>query len=338
MELTETGAYHPIFPLIPPSELKRQIRINKEGMRKDLSPIFESKGIFCPEMAFTGGVAAQLKSLEYEWTVADDGNLDYYGLANPYNKIYRQNGFCVFLRSRLWSDRFALDNNNWKHGKDFVDQLVDSLMNWIGRDDGYVIIALDGETFGHHQKKFNKKFLEEMFDALEQAQSEPENEIATAHLSDIFQMSGANIAENPKFLQVSQFIPPSSWSTSRKDIERKDYFAWWKSKGNEIQRLHWLLLNLVLDCVRNTEGNDELERDMDKAMYSCQFWWSNIWKFNKNDPNPGEIYKGVFNLRRILHKATKNDNNKEKLEQGEKILRQLVTEIEKNRHIFLGEF
>ena len=73
-------------------------------------------------------------------------------------------------------------------------------------------------------------------------------------------------------------------------------------------------------------------------MYSCQFWWSNIWKFNKNDPNPGEIYKGVFNLRRILHKATKNDNNKEKLEQGEKILRQLITEIEKNKHIFLGEF
>ena len=312
LELTETGAYHPIFPLIPACEVEKQIQINHQGNQRLLSPVFKPEGVFPPEMAFTGGLASQFKSLGYQWTIADDGNLDYYGIEVPYNKIYCQDDFGVFLRSNYWSNRFANDTNTWSCGKDFVDDLLECMQHWMGEQDGYLIIALDGESFGHHQKKFNEDFLGELFDAL----VDSKDKLRTVHLSELYQ----------RFPKTAQFIPPGSWSSDRIDIQNRDYFSWWKSHRNEIHRLHWLFIDLVLESVRN-QNETSLNEDMDKALYSCQFWWAGYWKFD-----PKEIYKGVFNLRRILHKSTDLSRDKSTLHQGESIFRQLVTEIEKKKH------
>src|SRR5438093_1547674 len=34
LELTTTGAYHPIFPLIPPSEIQKQLELNQRGNQR----------------------------------------------------------------------------------------------------------------------------------------------------------------------------------------------------------------------------------------------------------------------------------------------------------------
>ncbi len=313
LELTATGAYHPLFPLIPLKEVKRQIAINQAGNRRLLSAAYNPEGIFPPELAFDGPLVSLFKTLGYKWTIADDSNVQYYGVEVPYNNVYSFNGFAVFLRSNLWANRFANYRGEWPRGKDFVEELLGSLDRWMGDDDGYMIIALDGETFGHHHPALDDVFLSGVFEALHSAG----DRLRTAHLADLL----------CQFPIVPSFIPPGSWSTDQADTRNRDFFSWWKSRRNRIHQLQWQFTNLVLEKVRRLD-EEEINEDMDRALYSCQFWWASYWKFN-----PPEIYKGAFNMMRILQKAMDMLGRPDHrwLKEGEVIFRELVTEIEKKR-------
>ncbi len=314
LELTDSGAYHPIFPLIPFDEIKRQLQLNRVGNQQHISPKFKPTGIFPPEMAFEARHAPLFKEMGYEWTITDDGNLGYYGIEAPYNKIYCCEGFGVLLRSNHWSNKFAhFKQGQWKSAREFVEELDTGLEQWMGNNDGYVIIGLDGETFGHHHPELGKDFLPEMFEVLR----EYKHRIQLATLSEIFN----------RFPKTPQFIPPTSWSTDRVNIEQKDYFSWWKSHQNKIHTLQWEFTNLVLEKVRGIV-NEDINKEMDKALYSCQYWWACFWKFN-----PGEIYKGAFNMMKILqHAAELLNNNYELIKEGEDIFKQLILEIKKEEH------
>ena len=150
LELTATGAYHPIFPLIPESEVVKQIDLNRRGMQATVSTAYDPEGVFPPELAFNGHLVSLFKRMGFKWTIADDGNLSYYGTEVPHNKVYSFDGLPVLLRSNLWSNKFARYDGSWRHGSDFVTDLTRELERWMGQGDGYLIIALDGETFGHH--------------------------------------------------------------------------------------------------------------------------------------------------------------------------------------------
>lgn len=319
LELTATGAYHPVFPLIPSAEVDRQIKINQLGNQRLLSASFKPKGIFPPELAFDGRLASTFRSLGFEWTIADDSGIQTSGSEIPYNRIYDFGGIAVFLRSNYWANKFANYDGRWKSGKDCVADLLDGMSRWMGDDDGYVIVALDGETFGHHHPSLNDKFIRGLFEALRGAREH----LQTAHLSFLL----------TKFPRVSHFVPPGSWSTDSADRGRQDYFSWWKSIANPVHQLQWKLVNLVLQKVRAI-NHDELNQEMDKALYSCQFWWASYWKFN-----PGEIYRGAFNVMRILQWATdvlhQDDQMFDQdtdLREGEILMRQLVTEVECGNH------
>lgn len=323
LELTATGAYHPVFPLIPMSEVKKQIELNREGNVRLLSPKFSPDGIFPPELAFDGSLVSLFKREGYKWTIADDSNIVSYGTEVPHDKVYTFDGFAVFLRSNHWANRFANYRGEWTSGGDFVEELLDALDGWIGSKDGYLIIALDGETFGHHDPRLDETFLRELFDALRKA----EGRIRTARLSDLY--------SNRRFRHVPAFIPPGSWSTDEPDARNRDYFSWWKSRHNRIHQLQWQFTRLVLDKVRRLP-DPEINAEMDEALYSCQYWWASFWKFS-----PDEVYKGAFNMMRILHKAAHllSGQDSEPLDalnhhlvEGEDIFRRLVTEIEKKHH------
>jgi predicted glycosyl hydrolase (DUF1957 family) len=312
LELTTTGAYHPIFPLIPEEEVKRQLEINVSGIRRLLAPSFDPKGVFPPEMAFDGNLVPMFKSLGYEWTIADDSNLSHYVDEIPYNKIYSFEGLAVFLRSNHWTNKFANYSCTWRSGRDAVNELKGSLDQWFGANNGYLIIALDGETFGHHHPQLGETFLVELFQAFRDAH----DDLQLTHLSEIYQL----------FPKVPEFIPPGSWSTDQENIMARDYFSWWKSNRDKIHQLQWEFTDFVLGKVRQLDINQEINTEMDKALYSCQYWWACFWKFN-----PGEIYKGAFNMMQILQKAAELLGDYSGIREGEEIFRRLVTEIEKKQ-------
>jgi len=55
LELTATGAYHPLFPLIPQREVQRQLELNQQGNERLLAANFQPEGVFPPELALTCG-------------------------------------------------------------------------------------------------------------------------------------------------------------------------------------------------------------------------------------------------------------------------------------------
>jgi predicted glycosyl hydrolase (DUF1957 family) len=310
LELTESGAYHPIFPLIPHEEVETQLRLNREGHQKLIDPQLTPRGIFPPEMAFEPRLVSVFKKLGYQWTIADDFSLSHYGIDTPYNKIYSCEDMAVFLRSNFWSNKFARYQGQWRSGKDFVEELITGMNQWMGKQDGYLIIALDGETFGHHHPTLGEAFLHEMFQAFVDRQAE----IQLTHLSDLY----------GHFNHVPQFIPPSSWSMDEKNIQDRDYFTLWKSPGNAIHKLQWDFTYYVLDQVRSIVDN-QINAEMNKSLFSCQYWWASFWKFD-----PVMIYKGAFNLMQILQQIG-GRLGYERIEEGEKIFRALVAEVEKRQ-------
>lgn len=321
LELTATAAYHPILPLIPEDEVQRQLEINLKGNRRYLSQDFDPEGVFPPEMAFDGGLAGLLAQDRYRWAVADDGILGHFDRPIPYDWIYQFAGIGVFLRSNDWSNRFATADPNWREGADAFRDILDGLEQWMGPRDGYLVIALDGETFGHHHKRLNADFLRGLFEPFREHQ----DRIRLSHLSSLF--------DNPRFPKRSGFIPPGSWSFDAVDIHRGDHFAWWKAIGNEVHAYQWALLDLVRNEVGKS-ADEGLRREMDKALYSCTFWYASIWQFNPD--SAGQVYKGAFLLMKILQAAVAQPERIEPLERGERMLRDLVTRIEIERHKMLS--
>lgn len=131
LELTATAAYHPILPLIPVSEVTRQLKINRDGNRRLLSHSFDPEGVFPPELAFSGHLVPLFRSLGYKWTVADDGLFRTSPTAPTYDRVFSFEGFAVFLRSNLWANKFANYDGLWKHGREFVAELIASMTSWM---------------------------------------------------------------------------------------------------------------------------------------------------------------------------------------------------------------
>jgi len=56
IEITGTGKYHPILPLIPPEEAKRQIELNHKTNAYFFGGAYRPNGFFPPEMAYSGDI------------------------------------------------------------------------------------------------------------------------------------------------------------------------------------------------------------------------------------------------------------------------------------------
>ncbi|MFW9826634.1 MAG: hypothetical protein ACFFEY_03330 [Candidatus Thorarchaeota archaeon] len=292
VEIVGTAKFHPILPLIPIKEVKHQIHMNEELNKREFKH-WERKGFFPPELAISGSIAKQIRDLGYKWVIMS-------GIACPiewpYDKIYTSpNGLQLFFRDDILSNKIAFNDIT---AKNFVKELKNIHKNNDKSNLSYIITALDGETFGHHIKNYEKTFLDQCLELIAK-----DEKIKIIFISDL---------ENYFPTAKNTIIPKeSSWSTTHEDLNADIPYPLWNHPGNTIHKYYWKLmksLNNILDLLenqdfkKNTDFNSYYQTARwfyDRGLYSCPTWWSNpmnqTW-------SPNLIYKGID----LLMKAALN--------------------------------
>jgi alpha-amylase/alpha-mannosidase (GH57 family) len=300
VEIVGTAKFHPILPLIPKKEAQHQIQMNELINKREFGR-WERKGFFPPEMAISGGVAKYIRQLGYKWVIMS-------GIACPvewpYDKIYTSpNGLQLFFRDDILSNKISFKSITTKGFIKAIKEIFQSENKLKGKPakniDRYIITAMDGETFGHHIKNYEKTFLKKVLDFI--SEDDSIKIISISELDQHFPISNKKI------------IPrESSWSTTHEDIQNNIPYPLWNHPDNNIHRYYWKLV-ISLNNLMNLADNLDLATDWNvenyyntarwyysRGLYSCPTWWSNP---QNKTWSPNLIYKGVELLMRAALNA-----------------------------------
>ncbi|MDD3296315.1 MAG: hypothetical protein PHU64_03035 [Candidatus Omnitrophica bacterium] len=296
IEFVESAKYHTILPLISPKEAKRQLKLNHKTNENFFGRFYRPKGAFPPEMCYSARVARILASAGYNWVLVS-------GIANqdiwPMDFISRVKlggqAINVLYRDDIISNKISFRNLD---SIGFINELRELTKD---KKNAYVITAMDAETFGHHIKGWEDKFLARTYDIIKgmrdirdkYSRGQPERISAACRkefkgLKEFFDIKVATISELFKKFPIknSKLPRPSSWSTTNQDISKKKFYPLWLDEDNICHRFQWEHLKEACRFVYAAEkikgSNKQSKRfaviariSLDKALFSCQFWWAN---------------------------------------------------------------
>ncbi len=268
LELTSSAAYHAFLPNIPKEEIYRQVELNRKINTIYLGESYETAGFFPPEMAYSRRLVPLLESLRFKWLVLDETALKKPtedNVRRPFEKLFKikNSNLTVFFRH----NRLSLDIAFGKISS--LDQFLSAVDL---ESDGYMILAMDGETFGHHRPE-QLDLLREIF-----AYAEENSNLTLCTISDLIESS---------YTEEAVIDPlPSTWGPKTR----------WNNPDNLLHRLQWQLTNLAVSIVRNSEyaikgvyleqylkDKDlsdkqkqwvEARLRLDKALHSDQYFWA----------------------------------------------------------------
>jgi len=335
VEFTGSGKHHPILPLIPQEEMKRQIIQNSRTNRRFFGKPFSPEGFFPPEMCYGKEIVKPIFDTGHRWVIIS-------GVACPVdwpmNVIYQISldgeKLAVFFRDDILSNKVSFQDID---AGGFIDHLR-QLQNAEG--DIYVITAMDAETFGHHIQDWEKLFLAEVYETLEADATKLEEMEEGAQLAlisargpgqtkvlaqqhggllqsyeaaEVKEVQAVTISELLELFPLGSVIEPrpSSWSATIQDIEGGNPYPLWKDKDNAIHQLQWEHLGIAIDMVKKAtkEAGSESSKHyadiaralLDAALHSCQFWWASrrpMWDINL-------INRGLEQQREVILNAYK---------------------------------
>lgn len=275
IELTGSGKYHPILPLIPPDEASRQIALNAESHSRHFGESYEPRGFFPPEMAYAPPTALQVAASGHRWLLLS-------GIACPsgwpVDRVHRvQNApdLAVLFRDDILSNIISF------RGTD-VPGFIAKLKALVAlRTPRYLVIAMDAETYGHHIPGWEEEFLGRLYDAI--AAPAPAGRRNAARGADASFIHPATLSEIVERFPAGAAIAPrtSSWSTTQWDLDNLDPFPLWRHPGNQLQDLLWRhldhLLGMYAEARRLAPEAEETRIarwGLDRAEHSDQFWWA----------------------------------------------------------------
>ncbi|MHA1971679.1 MAG: hypothetical protein ACTSW1_01730 [Candidatus Hodarchaeales archaeon] len=266
IEFTGSGKFHPLLPLIPEPKVLRQIKLNNDTNRKYFGKVYEPKGFFPPEMAISEEIFPPIKKSGFQWVISS-------GIANSLSEFpttfisqHEKTGLSLVFRDDYISIDCAFDKIN------NVEAFAQRLKYKNPDHDYYVILAMDGETFGHHVKHAITNFLVPLFDALPHR-----NDIKLCTVSEIIEKFPKGTSQTPK---------ASSWSTMPYDLEQNIAFPLWFDPHNELHQDQHQFFMLALTAVhlvqKYTQSMNEEQKQLfnnarsflDRGIHSCQQWWA----------------------------------------------------------------
>jgi len=302
IEMVESAAFHTILPLMPDSEIKKQIEINNQINKKFFGKKYQPQGFYLPEMAYSEKVAKIIKNKGYKYIILDEvlykGNLK----DRPDSTIkyqIKKVGIGVVFRDRKISQTFVPENllKILKKNKKLVE---------------YIITATDGELYGHRHWNWYSTY---------------EKVVQNKYLQTI------TISEYLSLLKKKEDIKPlaGSWESTAKEIKNKNYYSLWFNPKNKIHNLLWTLAEFALKLnYKNTKDSNHFASrlHLEKGLASCTFWWASKKDFNLTQPeawDPDMVEAGakeLLNSVRSLEKINKQDKIK-----AEKIFGQIRNKI-----------
>jgi alpha-amylase/alpha-mannosidase (GH57 family) len=314
IEIVGTAKFHPILPLIPKKEVYHQIRMNEEINRREFGDIWEKKGFFPPELAISSKIAKIVHELGYKWIIQSGiaCPVEEKGVDWPYDKIYRSpNGLQLFFRDDIISNKISFKKIT---AKEFVED-ISIKYNDKKKDnkiDTYILTAMDGETFGHHIKNYEKTFLGKTLEIISE-----ENDIQTIFIS--------NLEQHFPIAKKTIIPKESSWSTSFEDILNDIPYPLWKHPDNNIHKYYWKIvksLNNLMDLADNLDLTEDWEVEnyyttarwfYDRGLHSCPIWWANpqngTWSPNLIYNGLELLLKAALNAQMALVHASKDDGD-----------------------------
>jgi len=294
VEFTSSGKFHPLLPLIPEPEIIRQIKLNDETNREFFGQVYNPRGFFPPEMAISEEVLESVKKMNFDWIIMS-------GIANimpdfPSTYISQHpNSLKLIFRDDYISIDCAFDKINT------VQAFTNRLMYKNTMEDYYVILAMDGETFGHHVKHAINNFLIPLFDSLPHR-----NDIKICTISEIVDKFPKGDTQNPR---------ASSWSTMPYDLAHDVPFPLWFDPKNiihiEQHRFFMYALTLVHLSYKYRESMDNERKAildnarnlLDRGIHSCQQWWASKRPWYSPDMilrGLNEILMAIVNAKRSI--------------------------------------
>lgn len=290
IELTGSAMYHAFLPLIPESEIDRQVLLNTQTNHEIFGDAYSPEGFFSPEMAISDKVVDAAARAGFSWIAAS--NLSH-PTGKPSNKkLYKsENGVSILFRQKRVSSLML--SGVCRNSEDFIFQTKD-----LHDTDDYWVVVMDAETFGHHRIG-HEKFL---FDVLNNEFFEP------------LTFKELNTAESGLETETVK-VRPSTWTNDEQDFwldkERTQAttsrsFILWRDPENPIHAVQWELANYCISVVEKFENKNsnnyiEARKLLDKALASDQFWWASAkpwWSLEM-------VEQGAYQLKQVI--ITLND-------------------------------
>ncbi len=284
VEFTASAIYHPILPLIPVDEARRQIELNTQANRRYFGDVYQPRGFFPPEMCYGNDLPRLVRDMGFQWMIVDE--IGFNGRIGSVRddviySIDEAGGLPVFFKERPFSA--GITYGSYPDSAPFVKALGDRLeKHW------YLLTGTDGEVYGHHRPG-QEKLLQEMW-ALQQPR--------TCFVSDLEQLFTAQEGCHPR---------PSSWSTWEDEMAQGIPYPQWSYPGHELHALQWRLAHLVLEAVRGvpaqTARYDEARHQLDEGLHSCQFWWASCrpwWDTGMVEWGATKLFDAVDVLQPVL--------------------------------------
>lgn len=312
VEFVESAKFHAILPLIPKEEVKRQIELNRLTNLSFFKNSYKPKGFFLPEMCYSDEVASIIRGMGYEWIIVSGiacwgkWPMDYV----PTFKL-SSGALKAFFRDDIISNMISFKNVDAMGFASRIKELAN------GKEEAYIVTAMDAETFGHHISYWEKIFLGAVYEIIEDS-----DEIKVINISDLLKIFPAVKTKPPK---------PSSWSTTNEEIMAGNYYPLWNTPHNSVHRLQWEHMNICLEIFQEAEDKNDNDKSglffntarktLDMALHSCQFWWANKGRmWNENLINKGLILQEEAILNAYLAVANSGCRDSEKRKCYKKVI------------------
>jgi predicted glycosyl hydrolase (DUF1957 family) len=279
IELTGSAKFHPLLPKLPADEIKRQVELNNQTLREFLGDSYQPKGFFPPEMAYDVNVSKVVKEIGFSWVIAEE--LSHPGKVS-YDRIYqeKETGLSTLFREREFS--YKILSGQLGTAKLFIEALGDRLQSG-----GFLLTAMDGETFGHHRPGMDRALMELL----------KLKEVPTILLSDLLE-------KFPKVEVVE--TKPSTWALMEKDLEKKVPFARWDDPDNEIHQMQWELTDLAIKTVREAKDPGKARTMLDHSIHSDQYWWASArpwWSLEMIERGAYELKETILAVPKVSEKV-----------------------------------